>query len=364
VQVDIKTTNIKPIRQTFSNVARRLGGDKPASRYQEATFDMQSDANFHYRPIWDPQYDIHDVRRTALVMADWYSFKDPRQYYYGAYTTTRAKQQEGMEKSLEFADKRDLFGKLSKDARQDITNVLLPLRHFEWGANMNNSYCTAFGFGAAITQATMFATMDRLGIAQYISRIGLLLDGNRGTSLDSAKEQWLNTPAWQGLRRIIENLFVCKDWFEVLIAQNLVLDGLIYPLIFREFEAAITERHGSSFAMITEFMQDWFNETSRWVDATVKTAIQESPENKATVARWYQHWLSESVPAVRHLATLANSMRGLQNWAFPRNNTTRQTRLKANYVEPESRIHCAANQRRHARHCRSHYGRQPARDAA
>ena len=41
MQVDIKTSDIRPIRQTFSHVARRLGADKPASRYQEATLDMQ-----------------------------------------------------------------------------------------------------------------------------------------------------------------------------------------------------------------------------------------------------------------------------------------------------------------------------------
>jgi phenol/toluene 2-monooxygenase (NADH) P1/A1 len=305
VQVDIKTTDIKPVRQTFSHVARRLGGNKPASRYLEATLDMQSDANFHYRPIWDPAHDIHDTRRTALVMKDWYAFKDPRQYYYGAYTMTRARQQEGMENSLEFAEKRDLFGKMPAEVRQEITNVLLPLRHFEWGANMNNCYCTAFGYGTAITQATMYASMDRLGIAQYISRIGLLLDHNRGSSLDAAKEQWIKAPAWQGVRRVMENLFVCNDWFEVLIAQNLVLDGLIYPLVYREFEGALAEPHGSSFAMITEFMSDWFEETGRWIDATVKAAVQESPENKATVARWYRDWLQEAERAVRPVATLA-----------------------------------------------------------
>lgn len=305
MQVDIKTTNIKPIRQTFSHVARRIGGDKPASRYQEATFDMQSDANFHYRPIWDPAFDIHDRRRTAIVMADWYGFKDPRQYYYGTYTTTRARQQESMERSLEFAEKRDLFGKLPQYAREEITNMLLPLRHYEWGANMNNSYCTAFGFGAAITQATMFATMDRLGLAQYLSRIGLLIDGNRGSSLELAKEQWLSAPSWQALRRNVENLFVCKDWFEVFVAQNLVLDGLIYPIVFREFDASISERYGSGFAMITEFMTEWFTESSRWVDATIKTATQESAANKDVITRWCQHWMAEAQPAARHLATLA-----------------------------------------------------------
>ena len=84
MSVEIKTAAVEPVRQTFSHVARRLGSDKPASRYQEATFDLQSDCNFHYRPLWDPERELYDKRRTAIVMKDWYAFKDPRQFYYGA----------------------------------------------------------------------------------------------------------------------------------------------------------------------------------------------------------------------------------------------------------------------------------------
>ena len=82
MQVDIKTTSVTQLRNTFSNVARRLGGDKPASRYQEATFDLQSTVNFHYRPLWQPELALYDVLRTQIEMKDWYAFRDPRQYYY------------------------------------------------------------------------------------------------------------------------------------------------------------------------------------------------------------------------------------------------------------------------------------------
>jgi phenol hydroxylase P1 protein len=34
---------------------------------------------------------------------------------------------------------------------------------------------SAYGYGTVITQACIFAAMDRLGMAQYISRIGLSL---------------------------------------------------------------------------------------------------------------------------------------------------------------------------------------------
>ena len=131
MQVDIKTSDIRPIRQTFSHVARRLGADKPASRYQEATLDLQSTTNFHYRPLWEPEYELYDKRRTAIEMTDWYAFKDPRHYYYGAYTIARAKQQEGVDRQFEFVEKRELLARVDDEVRRSLQQVLVPLRHYE-----------------------------------------------------------------------------------------------------------------------------------------------------------------------------------------------------------------------------------------
>lgn len=305
MQVDIKTTDIQPIRKTFSHIARRLGDDKSASRYQEATLDMQPTANFHYRPLWEPERAVFDTRRTNIVMADWYAFKDPRHFYYGTYTMTRAKQQEGIDKQFEFAEKRSLLSGLDARLNDALVQVLVPLRHYEWGSNMNNTYCCAYGYGTAVTQACNFAAMDRLGIAQYLSRVGLLLDGNQGSSLEAGKAAWLDQPAWQGVRRTMENLFVTKDWFEVFVAQNLVFDGLLYPLIYRHYVDATSPSTGNALALLTEFMNDWYAETTRWVDATVKTAAQESPANAALLAQWVATWRGEVVRALEPLAALA-----------------------------------------------------------
>lgn len=304
MQVDIKTSDIRPIRQTFSHVARRLG-DKPASRYQEATLDMQPTANFHYRPLWQPEFELYDKRRTAIAMADWYAFKDPRHYYYGVYTMARARQQEGADRQFEFADKRGLLAGADAATRESLQQVLVPLRHYEWGANMNMSYCCGYGYGTAVTQAFVFAAMDRLGIAQYVSRIGLQVDGNSGAALDAGKAAWMTHPAWQGLRRCVEQMFVTPDWFELFVAQCLVADGLLYPLLYRRYVNAQDAATGHALAMLTEFQNEWFDETARWVDATVKTAAQESPANAAQLARWYAHWRDELAAALEPLAALA-----------------------------------------------------------
>jgi phenol hydroxylase P1 protein len=58
MSLDIKTVGTAPRRRTYAQVARRIGGNKPASRYQEATFDMQAATIFHYRPVWDDAFEL------------------------------------------------------------------------------------------------------------------------------------------------------------------------------------------------------------------------------------------------------------------------------------------------------------------
>lgn len=299
MQLDLQTISIKPLRQTFDHLAARFG-DKPASRYQEGTYDIQQDYLYHYRPTWEPDREIFDIRRTAIRMKDWYDFKDPRQYYYGTYTITRAKQQDAAESAFEFALDSGMVDALPARAKELILTVLLPMRHLEWGANMNNTFMSAYGYGTAFDAACSFAAMDRLGIAQAISRIGLAIAGEE--CLGEAKSLWLNAPQWQPLRRFVEDSFVVKDWFELFIAQNLVLDALVYGFLYVHVEKSATREGSAFYGLSTKFMKEWFAEDTRWVDALVKAAVSESAENKALVKGWTDSYLAKAKAAVGALA--------------------------------------------------------------
>jgi phenol/toluene 2-monooxygenase (NADH) P1/A1 len=305
MQIDIKAKELKPIRHTFTHIAKRIGGDKPATRYQEAVFDVQATDNFHYRPTWQPDKELYDESRTALVMEDWYKFLDPRQYYYGNYCMVRAKQQESAEQNFKFVEKRNLLGMIPETTRQLITNVVVPLRHYEWAANMNNTQVCAMGYGSAITSAAMLHAGDRLGNAQYITRIGLALEENDPAAIDKAKAAWMDDANWQGLRKLVEDSLVVEDWFELFLLQNLVMDGLIHPLIFQYFENEINQQGASSYSMLTEFMVEWYAESARWVDKQIAVACAESEQNKQLVSSWFESWLGEAVKAVQPLAELA-----------------------------------------------------------
>ena len=299
--LDIQSRKTATVRNTFTHIAKRFG-DKPASRYQEATYDVQPTDNFHYRPTWQPEFELYDERRTAVKMDDWYKLSDPRQYYYGAYVGARAKMQEGAERNFAFVEKRGMLNAMPDAAKRKILSFIVPLRHFEWGANMNNSQICALGYGTAITAPAMFHAGDRLGIAQYITRIGLLAGENEAAVLEQAKQEWLEKKRWQGLRKAVEDSFVVEDWFELFVLQNFVMDGLTHPLFFERFERELDEQGGAALGMLTEFMSVWRAEATRWVDAQLKTAAAESKANAKLIGGWIDSGLREVEAALRPLA--------------------------------------------------------------
>ncbi|WP_347456884.1 aromatic/alkene monooxygenase hydroxylase subunit beta [Acinetobacter thermotolerans] len=302
MQIDIKTSGVKPVRNTYAYVEKRFG-DKVASRYQEASYDIQEEINFHYRPLWQPEHDIFDTARTVIKMQDWYALKDPRQLYYGTYTQTRARQQEVLESNFTFVEKNQILNTIAPELLEKAEKLLIPLRHYEWGANMNNSFITGYAYGATLTNATMFATMDRLGSAQYLTRIGLLLDGNQGTSLERAKQAWLEAAEWQPLRESVEHMFVVKDWYELFIAQNLVFDGYLYPLIKHIVDRDLVAQGASAISLLTAFMNEWFDETQPWVNSVIKTTLQESEDNREQIQAWIEKWQSQACRVVQTLLT-------------------------------------------------------------
>ena len=309
MNIDLQAREITPLRNTFAHVAKYIGTEKAASRYQEATLGAQPSANFQYRPTWDPEHELFDASRSQVVLADWYVLRDPRQFYYANWTMTRARQQDAVESNFQFVESRRMLPMMTDALRDKTMQVLMPLRHAAWGANMNNASIGAYGYGTAFTAPAMFHAMDNLGIAQYLTRLGLAIA--EPEALEVGKQAWLNDPHWQGLRRYVEDTLVLKDPFEMFIAQNLASDGLLYPLIYTHFvDDHVALQGGTAVAMLTNFMPEWFDESSRWVDAVTKVAAAESDVNRALITRWVAEWSDRAQAALAPLAELALGTHG------------------------------------------------------
>lgn len=302
MSIDLRTTHVEPLRRNFDHIAARIGDDKSATRYQEAVWGLQPALNFHYRPTWDPAHALYDPSRTAIVMRDFDDFVDPRQYYYGTWTMQRARQQETQEKNFEFVEQRGLLPAIDEAWRALLVQLVLPVRHVAWAANTNNAYICAYGFGAPLTSAASMHMMDQLAAAQTLSRAGLLLADNEPRCLDEAKQAWMTAPMWQPLRAAVELAMATTDWFELFVAQNLVLDGLLYPLLFEHFDRRLVAAGGTGFSLLCGFVVDWHAESSRWVDAMVRLAAAESAHNAARLTTWTTDWRARTLAALAPLA--------------------------------------------------------------
>ena len=234
-------------------------------------------------------------------MEDWYKPLDPRQFYYATYNIARANMNQAVERNFAFIEERGLIEKLSAEAKAQIERGLLPLRHLHWGSNMNMTEITQRGYGTAVTAPCIFSAGDHLGMAQIISRIGLELDGQTGASLDKAKETWLGDAAWQGARRLIEDTFVERDFFQLYVAQTLAVNGVLFDMVYKHADAAWREG-ALPVAMLTEFMSDWRAEEGRWSDHVVKTVAAESEANKTLVSEWASHWIDRAIEAAKPLS--------------------------------------------------------------
>ena len=301
--LEIKTSNIEPVRQTYAYIERRFGA-KPATRYQEVSFDIQSETNFHYRPLWKPEKTLNDKTHTQLVMQDWYAFKDPRQFYYGSYVQHRARLQDTAESNFNFFEKRDLAKLISEQTKAQVIRCLLPLRHIEQTANLHMMSGSAYGYGTALTQACIYAAMDHLGMAQYLSRIGLALDEQTGHALTEAKQYWMNDPMWQGLRRICEETLIEQDYFKLFVYQNLVMNSFVYALIYQQFDQKLVDEGARDLAMLTEFMKDTLLDLAKWSDSVLKVAFKESEHNALLLNEWFNTALIQVTQAFKPWASV------------------------------------------------------------
>lgn len=310
MQYELKTQVIEPRRKTFTHLVKRYG-DRPASRYEEGTIDIQPKENFHYRPTWAPDKELYDPAYSAFTLTDPYSFTDPRQYYYTPYVTARSGLHEAFGKTLDYLDQRGLLTKLPEGWKKVVTEVFLPLRHYESGGQLIYSGAARFGYGTTITQCCAYAAFDRVGLAQLISRVGIAVGDGTADLLGDAKTTWTDAEHMQGLRRYVEEVMVEPDWADTVIALD-ITDHLLYGLLYRELDTAALMDGAGAYSLVSQHLSGWFTDHRKWLDALYSTWLADTttgPANKEAFQRVLDARLDQAAAAVRdiaaHIDTLA-----------------------------------------------------------
>ncbi len=303
MQYELRYQVIEPKRQTYQNVIDRLG-DQPASRYLEATLDVEPRENFHYRPTWVKDRELYDERFSALRLTDPYSYTDPRSFYYTPYVTNRAAHHDAFGKTLAYVEQRDLLGRMPQPWQNVVGDVLVPIRHYESGAQLVSVAGARFAYGTSLEQCCTFAAFDRIGNAQMLSRIGIAAGSGTADVLKAAKQHWLDAEHLQPLRQLTEEAMVVDDWAEGLLAVDHV-DGLLYPLLYTSLDEAALLGGAGAYSLLAQHMASWFTDQRKWLDALLKAWAgdpEHGTQNRETLRRIHQDWATRALEAAAPLA--------------------------------------------------------------
>jgi phenol/toluene 2-monooxygenase (NADH) P1/A1 len=300
---ELRTQSIEPLRNGNQLLLDRFG-DKPHTRYQEATFEFQQTENFHYRPLWDPDHEIYDPDYSVLKLTDPYAYTDPRQYYYHPYVDARRDLYESFAKDLKYIEDRNLFDRLPENWRGMVVNTLLPLRHYEGAAQMISVNACRFAWGSTVSTPMQFAALDRLGNAQMLSMIGLAMGGGSGDKLADAKRNWLESPYLQPLRQLVEEALIAPDWADGLLALELV-DAQLYPLLYQHCEDRALLHGAMGYSLVAQHFSRWYTDQQKWLTPLVKAWVgdpQYRDANRKALGAIVDRWYPQAQAAVRSLA--------------------------------------------------------------
>lgn len=288
---ELRTNAIEPRRNTFDGLVARFG-DKPATRYQEGTYDIQPTEHFHFRPFWAPERQLYDPDYTVLKLTDPYNFSDPRQFYYNTYVSARADHYEAFGKTLKYIEDRSMFDRLPENWHSMMVQSIVPLRHYEAGAQLISINACRFAWGTTISQASAYAAFDRIGTSQLLSMIGLSIGGGGQEKLAEAKEHWMEDQYLQPLRRFIEEAIVEQDWASGMIALDLA-DAQLYPLLFEHLDERALFRGAGAYSLIAQHFSSWYANQQKWLMPLYKAWAQDPEHGEANreamgsiIARW------------------------------------------------------------------------------
>ena len=266
---------------------------KTKNEYEDVTVRMQPYVHMHYRHIYDDKdFDIYDPRYTRLKSSDWEAFRDPKKFWYTPYVNNRKKMAEEIENGFNYAQQLGVIENLSSQWADALRDLYTPLRHLEYGENVQMQYVIRYALGSAIEQCATYQAYDKTGRAQWISQWAMNMQEHHGEFLSHGKEVLLNEPAFQPLRRYVEEILVTDDWAEVLVAENLTLDLLLGNLMYREFNQEAIKQgdtHLSIMNLVIAKQLDWHRD---WAFSLFKLLAGDEAQSRWDYlkAMGYEEW--------------------------------------------------------------------------
>jgi toluene monooxygenase system protein E len=247
------------------------------------------------------------LRRHGLqspLLGGFQAFSDPRATTYARYVELQSERETFVEQLLEAAEQTGYDRTLSPEWVDVLEAVLPVLRYPCHALHMLIAYVAQLAPEGRVVVAGAFQAGDELRRVQHLARRMRQLQELRTDFGGSARAAWQDAPAWQPLRKLLEQLLVTYDFGEAWVALQLVVKPALDELFMVQFAELARERGDWLWAELAHSLaQDccWHRE---WSDALTRVALAEHAENAELVRQWIASWAQRVEAALPPLCNL------------------------------------------------------------
>jgi len=148
-------------------------------------------------------------------------------------------------------------------------------------------------------------SMHRIRTAQDLALYNLTLSEEiEGFDSVAHLAAWNSDPAWQGVRRVVEQLTCVDDWCEAVFATNVVFEPLVGELFRSQLVQQAAPRNGDFVTptVVGAGEHDYATRDLRYTTAMFEllTADREfADHNKGILQQWLSVWVPRCIEAAR-----------------------------------------------------------------
>ncbi len=229
-----------------------------------------------------------------LRHSDWNAFRDPDELVYRSYNLLQDGQETYVRGLFDQFNERGHDQMLSADWVKTLEQCYAPARYLFHGVQMASAYLHQIAPASTITNCACFQAGDSLRWLSHTAyRTQELADGwnTRGFTFGiSERQAWETGPAWQGLRKLIENALASYDWGESFFSVSLIAKPIINEVVLGGLSRLARENDDMLLDLLCQAQLRDAERHSRWAKAVVEMALTQ-PGNQEVLASWKDKWM-------------------------------------------------------------------------
>ncbi len=290
--------------KTWSKLAKNK---RRPSEYEIVTTNLQT-RNRHRDQAYElspaPDLAMNDWYRkyvfdSNLQHDDWEEFRDPDEMIYRNYTRTQDSQEEYIDGVLSEHNDIGHDEDLSADWLNILENIYTPRRFVQVTLQMTSAYLLQIAPASTITACAGFQEGDEFRWLQrmaYRTRELQIAHPERGFGSNERKI-WEKSPAFQGIRELMEKTLIAYDWGESFVANNLVAKVACDETL-RELATVARSFRDPLLATLADNQLRDSDRSRRWSSALVKFCTDAREENRAVILSWIEDWMPLATEAI------------------------------------------------------------------